>query len=193
MRRIFVITLAIACVGLGFTGARAESKISPATEECLGCHATIHPGIVEGWKKTRHAATTPAEAQALDVEGLARKITGQNIPEDLKNVSLGCAECHSLNGSSHKDTFDHNGASIHVVVSPKDCATCHVEEAGQFDKNLMAHAHGILVNNSLYTTRHSWAPSMTHPCSTRGRSPPSPPTLTPRLNPVSTAMERSSR
>jgi hypothetical protein len=150
MKGIFVITLTVASVVLGFTGARAESKISAATEECLGCHTTIHPGIVEGWKKSRHAATTPAEA--LAVEGLARKITGQNIPEDLKNVSLGCAECHSLNGSSHKDTFDHNGTSIHVVVSPKDCATCHVEEAGQFDKNLMAHAHGILVNNSLYKT-----------------------------------------
>jgi hypothetical protein len=63
---------------------------------------------------------------------------------------VGCAECHALRPDAHKDTFDHNGYDIHVVVSPKDCATCHAAEASQYDKNLMAHAHENLVGNDVY-------------------------------------------
>lgn len=140
--------LTLAFLALCFTPGPAESQNSAATDECLNCHATIHPGIVEGWKKSRHAATTPATA--LAVQGLGKKVTGQAIPDELKNVSVGCAECHAMNPKSHKDTTDHNGYDIHVVVSPRDCSVCHTQESEQFDKNLMAHAYGILVNNSVY-------------------------------------------
>ena len=142
----FFVFVTVFCWNL--QGVRAETLASSATEECLGCHATIHPGIVESWKKSQHAVTTPGAAMA--VQGLGRKISAQDIPEELKSVSVGCAECHSLRAKEHKDTFDHNGHDIHIVVSPGDCRTCHMEEAQQFDKNLMAHAYGNLVNNDLY-------------------------------------------
>ena len=79
-----------------------EAVFGSATEECLGCHAATHPGHVESWKKSQHAATTPAAAMA--VPGLGRKISAQNVPEELKNVSVGCAECHTLRAKEHKDT-----------------------------------------------------------------------------------------
>ncbi len=63
---------------------------------------------------------------------------------------MGCAECHISNPEKHKDTFDHNGYQVHVVVSPVDCARCHAVEAEQYGQNIMAHAYGNLVNNSLY-------------------------------------------
>ena len=126
----------------------ADAPISGVTEECLGCHAALHPGIVESWKKSRHSRTAPGAAMA--VEGLSSRLSGRSIPDDLKGTAVGCAECHSLSPESHKDTFDHNGYSIHVVVSPRDCSTCHPQEADQFSRNLMAHAHGNLVGNSLY-------------------------------------------
>jgi len=82
--------LFVVCAG---KGVRAdEVPNSAATEECLGCHTGLHPGLVEGWKKSRHAGTTPG--QAATAEGLARKVTGQGIPETLQGVTVGCAECH---------------------------------------------------------------------------------------------------
>ncbi|MCE5336116.1 MAG: hydroxylamine oxidase [Desulfobacteraceae bacterium] len=128
--------------------AYGEQRFSTATEECLGCHATINPGIVSAWKKSRHAAVTPAEA--FKVEGLDRKISSGDIGDEMKNVVVGCAECHTLDPKSHADNFEHNGHDVHVVVSPKDCAACHAVEAGQYQKNLMAQAHPNLTSNAVY-------------------------------------------
>ena len=148
MKLLLIVVAFSSFTFLGLPVVRGEAPISSASEECLGCHATIHPGIVESWKKSQHAATTPGAAMV--VQGLGRKVSAQEIPEELKNVSVGCAECHNLRPKEHKDTFDHNGHDIHVVVSPGDCRTCHTDEAQQFEKNLMAHAYGNLVNNDLY-------------------------------------------
>ena len=50
------------------TGVCAEVSISEATAECLDCHASIHPGIVNAWQRSRHAVIHPQSAMA--VEGL---------------------------------------------------------------------------------------------------------------------------
>ena len=126
----------------------AGVPISDDTEACLECHVSLHSGIVEGWKKSRHAQVTPGEAMA--VTGLERKVSSNTVPEELKEVALGCAECHALRADAHADSFEHNGYEIHTVVSPKDCATCHAQEAQQFGNNLMAHAYGNLMGNGVY-------------------------------------------
>ncbi len=126
-----------------------EVPLSEATQECLECHAVFHPGIVEGWKKSRHAAITPAEA--LQAEGLALKVSSKNVPEDLQKVAVGCAECHNLRPEAHAaGTFEHNGYDVHTVVSPDDCRTCHAVEADQYSRNIMAHAYANLVDNKVY-------------------------------------------
>ncbi len=130
------------------TFAAAQIPVSEATETCLDCHATIHPGIVADWKQSRHAQTTPKAA--LAAKPLARKVSAQSIPENLLNQAVGCAECHTLRPKAHADTFDHDEFKVHVVVSPKDCATCHPVEADQYSQNIMSHAWGNLANNSLY-------------------------------------------
>jgi len=122
------------------------APVSAASQECLDCHVSLHPGIVETWKNSRHAAATPE--QGLSVQGPARRVNGSSIPEEMRKTSVGCAECHTL--GSHEDAFDHNGRSIHIVVSSRDCSTCHAEEATQFDKNLMAHAHENLSSNNVF-------------------------------------------
>lgn len=133
-------------------GAQAPEKkpvpLSNATLDCLACHETLHPGLVEAWKKSRHAQTTPGEA--MQVQGLALKVSAKDIPPQFRDVAVGCAECHTQRPEAHAGTFDHAGYAVHVAVSPNDCATCHAEEAEQFSKNLMAHARGNLVNNALY-------------------------------------------
>ncbi|MBW1996124.1 MAG: hydroxylamine oxidase [Deltaproteobacteria bacterium] len=128
----------------------AEIPISESSTECLDCHSSIHPGIVEDWKNSRHSRITPGQGMA--VEGLGRKISSDSVPESLQSVAVGCAECHTLRADAHADTFEHNGYEIHVVVSPDDCKTCHVKERQQYSKNIMAHAYGNLANNKLFQT-----------------------------------------
>jgi len=125
-----------------------DLPVSDATQECLDCHASIHPGIVADWRASRHAAVTPGAAMA--VEGRARKVSAADVPDDLQGVAVGCAECHLLRPEAHADTFEHNGYDVHVVVSPDDCRTCHSQEADQYSRNIMAHAYGNLADNALY-------------------------------------------
>ena len=127
---------------------RAEAPVSDTTAECLDCHGSFQPGIVADWRHSRHAAVTPGEA--MKVEGLARKVSSEAVPEDLHKTAVGCAECHMLRPDAHADTFEHNGYDIHVVVSPDDCKTCHTTEAAQYSQNLMSHARKNLAENPVY-------------------------------------------
>ena len=125
-----------------------DIPVSADTQECLDCHEIFHPGIVAGWRESRHAAITPAEAKKA--KGLALKVSSKAVPEELLQTAVGCAECHTLRPEAHVDTFDHNGYDIHVVVSPDDCRTCHAEESEQYARNLMSHAYANLANNEVY-------------------------------------------
>jgi hypothetical protein len=139
---------ALLILSFPFAVSGEDIPVSDATQECLDCHSVFHPGIVADWRASRHAATTPAVA--LKAEALARKVTGDAIPQPLQRVAVGCAECHGMRTNKHADTFDHNGADIHVVVTPDDCRTCHAVEADQYSRNVMAHAVGNLAGNKLY-------------------------------------------
>lgn len=132
----------------GSSLAAAAAPVSPASQACIDCHEVLQPGLVADWRRSRHAATTPATA--LKAEGLARKVSSTNVPPLLLEFAVGCAECHTIDPSRHADTFDHFDAKVHVVVSPPDCATCHAEEKNQFDGNLMSHAHDNLLKNAAY-------------------------------------------
>lgn len=126
----------------------ADVSVSEATQECLDCHSIYHPGIVADWQNSRHAATTVQAAMAKT--GAQRRVSSTEIPDPLKGTRVGCAECHTLRGAAHADTFAHNGYDIHVVVSPDDCATCHAVERGQYARNIMALAEKNLSENNLY-------------------------------------------
>ena len=132
------------------TVALSEGRppVSQETQDCIFCHASISPGIVDDWKRSRHAKTTPAEA--LKKPEAERRVSAGKVPENLTGTVVGCAECHTLNSEAHKDTFDHGDKQVHVLVSPKDCSTCHPAEAEQFGKNLMSHARRNLTDNKLY-------------------------------------------
>ena len=68
-------------------------KLSDQTEECLECHRTISPGIVEDWLSGSHAHMTPAGA--LKKAELGLKVSSKAVPEGLLNVAVGCYECHA--------------------------------------------------------------------------------------------------
>ncbi|MFW5735451.1 MAG: multiheme c-type cytochrome, partial [Oceanidesulfovibrio sp.] len=145
--------LAAACFGasgpvLAQDEAASDAPVSDDSLQCIACHEGLHPGIVEGWRKSRHARRTPAQGRQVDE--LARRVSSPDIPENLMNNAVGCAECHTMRPDAHADTFEHGGFQVHIVVSPDDCATCHSEEREQYKDNLMSEAHGNLENNSLY-------------------------------------------
>jgi hypothetical protein len=79
-----------------------------------------------------------------------RRVSFEKVPDMLARVFVGCAECHTMNPEKHPDTFEHYGYQVHVVVTPKDCATCHPVESDQYGKNIMSHAYGNLQKNPVY-------------------------------------------
>lgn len=130
--------------------SESETPLSKQTEECLECHRVYTPGIVEDWMKSEHAVQSPGES--MKKADLERKMSSQSVPDELRNVAVGCNECHTLNASDHKDNFEHFDHRINVVVSPKDCATCHSEEVEQYLPSKKAHAYFNLRNNAIYHT-----------------------------------------
>ncbi|MGQ9813282.1 MAG: multiheme c-type cytochrome [Dissulfurimicrobium sp.] len=126
----------------------AGEKISEATQTCLGCHESVTPGIVADWKSGRHSKMTVDEA--LNKPVIERRISIDKVPNGMQGFVVGCAECHTIDAASHKDTFEHNGFKVHVVVTPADCAKCHPVERDEYAKNIMSEAYGNLVNNPVY-------------------------------------------
>ena len=74
-------------------GLRGPRVAPPASSQgCVDCHVQTNPGIVDHWRASTHART-----------------------------GVGCAECHEA-VVDDPDSFDHYGALIATVVTPRDCA-----------------------------------------------------------------------
>lgn len=142
---VFAVWMVFLCVQMAFA---AGERWSEETRTCIECHASVNPGIVAGWQKSRMARVTPRAARSMILK--KRRVSFENVPEKLAGVVVGCAECHTMNADKHGDTFEHNGHQVHVVVTPQDCAVCHPVEVHQYGKNLMSQAYGNLQNNSVY-------------------------------------------
>ena len=131
-----------------FPLALSAAEISEDTLGCLDCHEYVTPGIVADWEASRHALVSPVEGLAKDL--LERRISAIEIADTLSETVVGCAECHTMNAESHPGSFEHNGYTVHTVVSPRDCATCHPVEVDEYRDNLMSQAYGNLMYNPLY-------------------------------------------
>jgi len=98
--------------------ARADRTVPTALSEqsaaCITCHESGMPGLVREWRHSRHYG-----------------------------ADIGCYECHVADAKD-LDAVDHNGYTISVVVSPKDCAKCHVNEFNEFEASHHAAAGTIL-------------------------------------------------
>ena len=118
--------------------------VSPETQSCLDCHQHVSPGLVESWGKSLHASTTIA--QSLE----SGKLIITALPRNKQDFVVGCAECHTVNTENRNDVFEHEEHKVHLIVTPKDCAVCHMEEARQFSEGKMAWAEKNLIGNPLY-------------------------------------------
>jgi nitrate/TMAO reductase-like tetraheme cytochrome c subunit len=82
----------------------AEAKISPENKMCVACHQNQNRALFMEWERSSHA-----------------------------EQGIGCIDCHGADPSD-VDAFRHNGASVSVLVTPKDCSSAGGESgrpAGQ--------------------------------------------------------------
>lgn len=108
----------VGLLGLSFAGPRAAfaAKEADAAAACVTCHSQKSPAIVAEWKLSRH---------------------GQE--------GVGCLDCHSAK-EGEPDAWQHQGAWISVLVTPKDCAQCHSQENSEFSTSHHAKAGEILAS-----------------------------------------------
>jgi len=59
------------------------------------------------------------------------------------NAGVGCYECHKAE-KDDVDAMDHNGFSIAIIVSPRDCGQCHPRETAEQEASHHAQAGDIL-------------------------------------------------
>ena len=124
-----------------------SADLSDESKACIYCHKKYTPGIVEDWNRSRHSKITPTEA--FDKPEIERRIS--SIPPDwMRDVAVGCYECHSLNAANHTDSFNHMGFVINVIVSPRDCSVCHRTEYREYMQSVKSHAVENLDNNPIY-------------------------------------------
>jgi hypothetical protein len=102
-------------LGAGVAGAGfSQVELSAESRKCVDCHKETSASLYQQWGNSKHY--------------------GANI---------GCFECHSA-VAADPDAFEHFGARIAVIVSPKDCARCHEKEVGEFTASHHSKAGRIL-------------------------------------------------
>jgi hypothetical protein len=91
------------------TRKRIEAGLLPphiavpaSSKRCVECHKHMTPGIIDHWEGSKHA---------------------------LRGV--GCVDCHQAEPGD-VDGWSHEGAHVAAIVTPRDCARCHVKEAEEF-------------------------------------------------------------
>ncbi|MDT8453464.1 MAG: multiheme c-type cytochrome [Gammaproteobacteria bacterium] len=89
-------------------------QLSKESAQCVSCHREKSPGIYQMWGESKHY-----------------------------RANVGCYECHKADPAD-KDAIKHKDHIISVIVSPKDCSSCHEKETREFDASHHASAGNIL-------------------------------------------------
>ncbi|MBN1542681.1 cytochrome C552, partial [candidate division KSB1 bacterium] len=105
------------CAVLTFELPAEAQKSKDLAGKCLTCHKQVSPGLYQQWYESSHAT---------------HQVT--------------CIDCHGAERGD-VDGFDHNGARIAVLVTPKDCGVCHATERDQVGRSHHAKAGQILESN----------------------------------------------
>jgi len=104
-RRLLQVILAALVASVWPTAAVATfspKEITAESKACIDCHKKESQSIYEQWGASKHF-----------------------------RANIGCYECHGAE-EGDLDAFEHEGARISVIVSPRDCAKCHEKEVAEF-------------------------------------------------------------
>ena len=116
-RMAMLVTAAVLAAALGLYPQATRTvpvQLSDESAACLACHESPLAGLIKEWRYSRHYSG-----------------------------NVGCYECHAAQASD-PDAVEHNGYHISVIVSPKDCSKCHINEFTQFEASHHADAGAIL-------------------------------------------------
>jgi hydroxylamine dehydrogenase len=119
-KKILLLTLLVFSAAILFSVnpvEAAKAKISKEGQACIGCHKPQSPSFVKEWEISKHA-----------------------------EKGVDCYSCHKAD-KSDPDAMDHNGYTISILVTPKDCSRCHEIEVKEMTGSHHAKAGDIL--NSL--------------------------------------------
>ena len=70
-------------------------------------------------------------------------IVGQWEVSQHARSGIGCVQCHTAQ-KGDRDGYEHEGRFIATIVSPRDCAQCHKQEADEFEASHHSTAGQIL-------------------------------------------------
>ena len=112
--RRVLLAACFAAFALAALAAEPKAKISAQGQTCVACHQVQSPAFVKEWRISKHAA---------------------------KGVD--CYGCHKAD-KGDADAMEHNGFTIAVLVTPKDCARCHAREVNEMTASHHAKAGNIL-------------------------------------------------
>jgi hypothetical protein len=112
------VALAFGCGAASAQATKTQSVAATAQQNaaCLQCHRATNPGLAAEWQASTHA-----------------------------QKGVGCYDCHGAD-KTKAGAFQHNGATIAVIVSPKDCGRCHQKEVDQQKGSHHAKAGEILAS-----------------------------------------------
>jgi hypothetical protein len=123
-----VLFAAVLCLISASAAPAAEQKKSPVPEKrwpsitaegriCANCHEQLSPSFVAEWEQSSHARN-----------------------------GVDCYTCHRADRTD-PDALAHNGYTISILVTPRDCGQCHVRQVKEMSGSHHANAGNIL--NSL--------------------------------------------
>ena len=96
-------------------------KMPPAAAgKCMTCHKEVMPGLYKQWRHSPHGE---------------HQVT--------------CYDCHQAE-KTDVDAYEHEGALIATLVTPKDCGRCHEKEAEEVGRSYHASAGKILESNDAF-------------------------------------------
>ena len=96
--------------------SEAAARLAAQNKVCVECHKKTSAALVMEWQRSRHA-----------------------------EVEVGCLDCHAAS-KGEPDAWEHEGATVSALVTPKDCAQCHDVEVDQFARSHHAKAGEILAS-----------------------------------------------
>ncbi|RMH72481.1 MAG: hypothetical protein D6675_04495 [Gemmatimonadetes bacterium] len=121
MRNFVLIGVITTFIVVIFSANPALSSVDPKVAgECMTCHKEKSPGLYKQWYESQHAF---------------HKVT--------------CISCHVAE-KDDPDAYEHHGATIATLVTPKDCGRCHEKESTEFQESYHASAGKILDSKDAY-------------------------------------------
>ncbi|MCK5195708.1 MAG: hypothetical protein KAQ71_17980, partial [Desulfobulbaceae bacterium] len=96
-----------------------DPKAKEINVKCINCHLKENMSLVKQWQHSPHAAA--------------------------KDGQIGCYNCHAANKGDILG-YEHEGAFIKTILSPRDCGYCHEREEKEVQNSHHATAGEIMAS-----------------------------------------------